>query len=317
MVTKSRYVDGEGWEDYETEEEEGAPEELRREIEWVEAKICSSFSCPFSSLFTLYTVLIRLGSPPAAKERQEARQAKLDAEMTARREAQVEKLNEHARKKGEAVECQCCFDEVAAVNTGAFLPLLPSSCSPFCPTERPFPSSQADAFFSTYCSGLRRRSPLLQNLLRPQRLRRAREASTSSFLSFPSLLSPTHHLLRFVPDPTLHGRLHRPLLPVFVEGLPPAKDDRGAGEVGAGCRGREGVRGDRRVRDVSVRLLLHFPPPSSVVAGSRRCSGDGADSAPLSTIILSMQVLPLRLPHGQPRRAPPALRTSGLPQGQL
>lgn len=30
----------------------------------------------------------------------------------------IEQLNEKARKSGKAIECQCCFDEVASQNTG-------------------------------------------------------------------------------------------------------------------------------------------------------------------------------------------------------
>ncbi|GAA5917606.1 hypothetical protein JCM6882_004873 [Rhodosporidiobolus microsporus] len=94
LVFKTRVNRHSGEEEaYETEEEEAPPEELQKEMDWVRNKIL--------------------------KERREARQAEREAAAAKAEEERVERLNERARKKGSAVECQCCFDEVAAANTAS------------------------------------------------------------------------------------------------------------------------------------------------------------------------------------------------------
>ncbi|GAA6020514.1 hypothetical protein JCM10207_000028 [Rhodosporidiobolus poonsookiae] len=75
------------------EVEEEAPEELRREMQWVRDKL--------------------------VRERRATRAAAAEQAAQEKEHARVERLNERAREKGEAVECGCCFDEVAAVNTAA------------------------------------------------------------------------------------------------------------------------------------------------------------------------------------------------------
>ncbi|GAA5843809.1 hypothetical protein JCM11251_001808 [Rhodosporidiobolus azoricus] len=93
-VVSTKYNEETGQQEaYETEEEEGPPEDLRKEMEWVRAKIL--------------------------KERRETRQAEREAAAAKAEEERVERLNEAARKNGQAVECQCCFDEVAPANTAS------------------------------------------------------------------------------------------------------------------------------------------------------------------------------------------------------
>ncbi|BGP20766.1 hypothetical protein JCM10213v2_008929 [Rhodosporidiobolus nylandii] len=75
----------------ETEEEEAISDELRREIQWIEAKL--------------------------TKDRLAALKEKHEAAAAAREASRIERANERARKAGEAVECGCCFDEVAVENT--------------------------------------------------------------------------------------------------------------------------------------------------------------------------------------------------------
>ncbi|GAA5877161.1 hypothetical protein JCM8547_001961 [Rhodosporidiobolus lusitaniae] len=77
----------------EVEEEEQTPEELRREMEWMRAKI--------------------------DRERRLAHQAQLEKDAAEKEAARIEMRNERARQRGEAVECQCCFDEVAPANTAS------------------------------------------------------------------------------------------------------------------------------------------------------------------------------------------------------
>ncbi|GAA5989492.1 hypothetical protein JCM11641_007318 [Rhodosporidiobolus odoratus] len=92
QVQKIRIVEGQEVVEM-VEEEEETPEELRREMAWVKEKIL--------------------------KERQDALLAKHEAAAAAREASRIERVNERARQNGEAVECGCCFDEVAVENAAS------------------------------------------------------------------------------------------------------------------------------------------------------------------------------------------------------
>ncbi|TNY19015.1 hypothetical protein DMC30DRAFT_418315 [Rhodotorula diobovata] len=78
-------------EEWDEEEVEGPPPELRREMDWLLNKIVADRA---------------------------ARRAADEEQRAAERERKrAERLNEQARAKGTAVECGCCFDEVAVENT--------------------------------------------------------------------------------------------------------------------------------------------------------------------------------------------------------
>ncbi|GAA6040819.1 hypothetical protein JCM8097_007726 [Rhodosporidiobolus ruineniae] len=93
VVAKTRVLENGDVEDYDAEEVEQPPEELKKEMEWIKAKL--------------------------HRDRLAARAAAAEAAAAKAEEDRIEALNEKARQRGEAVECQCCFDEVAAVNTAS------------------------------------------------------------------------------------------------------------------------------------------------------------------------------------------------------
>ncbi|BGP43945.1 hypothetical protein JCM10450v2_008157 [Rhodotorula kratochvilovae] len=94
IVRRQRFNEETGEvEERDVEEEERPPEELRREMSWLRGKILAERA---------------------------ARRAADEEERAAERARQrAERANERARAKGEAVECGCCFDEVALENTAA------------------------------------------------------------------------------------------------------------------------------------------------------------------------------------------------------
>ncbi|GAA6058385.1 hypothetical protein JCM3770_006106 [Rhodotorula araucariae] len=80
-------------EEWDAEEEERPPAELRREMSWLRGKILAERA---------------------------ARRAADEDERAAERERQrAERANERARATGQGVECGCCYDEVALINTAA------------------------------------------------------------------------------------------------------------------------------------------------------------------------------------------------------
>ncbi|GAA5939340.1 hypothetical protein JCM3775_007195 [Rhodotorula graminis] len=85
-----RERDGEEWDE---EEVEGPPPELKREMDWLVNKIVTDRA---------------------------ARRAADEEERAADRERKrAERLNEKAREAGTAIECGCCYDEVAVENTAS------------------------------------------------------------------------------------------------------------------------------------------------------------------------------------------------------
>ncbi|GAA6008064.1 E3 ubiquitin-protein ligase RNF216 [Rhodotorula paludigena] len=77
--------------EWDEEVEEEPPEELVREMQWLREKMLAE---------------------------RRARKLASDQERRAERErVRIERLDERARKRGEAIECGCCFDEVAVENT--------------------------------------------------------------------------------------------------------------------------------------------------------------------------------------------------------
>ncbi|KAJ8291237.1 Mediator of RNA polymerase II transcription subunit 6 [Rhodotorula toruloides] len=85
-------VDDEGKSHRVVEEIEAeVPEELKQEIEWLKARLL--------------------------RERHERLRAEREEKAAQEERERVELLNEQARQNGEAVECGCCFDEVALENS--------------------------------------------------------------------------------------------------------------------------------------------------------------------------------------------------------
>lgn len=90
------------------------PEELKQEIEWLKARLrefrFARFSPRLLLIVTAHTV----------RERHERLRAEREEKAAQEERERVELLNEQARQNGEAVECGCCFDEVALENSGAY-----------------------------------------------------------------------------------------------------------------------------------------------------------------------------------------------------
>jgi hypothetical protein len=103
--------------------EEEVPEVLAREKRWVEEMIGESDTkgqpgqlCHRDRV-TDQTLLRNVLLGLAAREDKERLRQQLADELAERERQRAENLDQAARRQGIAVECQCCFDDIAVENT--------------------------------------------------------------------------------------------------------------------------------------------------------------------------------------------------------